>query len=139
MFIQSQTLNTPYPYWSSVHVVYEQQHSVADTDIQYLMGLDVEQVSRSSALFLLKLKEQRWTSQVIIDNIVEGCKGLFTQKIDHVQAGVRAKLADTIEGLDDIFKNVTDPFEGIETCHLQEKYFRETLGLTVSLLSRHWH
>lgn len=109
------------------------------------MGLDVEQVRRSSALFLLKLKEQRRTSQVAIDNIVEGCKGLFTQTIDRVQAGVRAKLAelgldpDAIEGLDDIFKNVTDPFEGIETCHLQEKYFRETLGLIVSLLSRQAH
>ena len=106
------------------------------------MGLDVEQIRRSSALFLLKLKEQRRTSQVTIDDIVEGCRGLFTQTIDRVQAGVRAKLAelgldpDTIEGLDDIFKNVTDPFEGIETCHLQEKYLRETLGLIVSLLSR---
>ena len=51
---------------------------------------------------------------------------LFAQTIDRVQAGVRAKLAelgldpDAVEGLDDIFKNVTDPFEGIETCHLQE-------------------
>ena len=29
---------------------------------------------------------------------------------------------DSIEGLDDIFKSMTDPFEVIETCHLQEKH-----------------
>ena len=103
------------------------------------MGRDVEEVRRSSALFILKLKEQRRISQVAIDDIVEGCKGLFTQTIDRVQAGVCAKLAevgmdpDSIESLNDLFMSITDPFEGIETCHLQEKYFRETFGLIVSL------
>lgn len=93
---------------------------------------------RSSAIFLLKLKEQRCTSQVVINDTVENCKGLFSQTIERVQAGVRAKLAESgidpgsINGLDNAFENVVDPFEGIGTSHLQEKYYRETLGLIVS-------
>ena len=72
--------------------------------------------------------------------IVAGCKSLLCQTIVHAQAGVRAKLAvsgvdpSTIDGLDDSFENIINPFEGLETSHLQEKYFRDTLDLVVSYL-----
>ena len=52
--------------------------------------------------------------------------------------GVKAKLAevgmdsDTI-GLENVFEQDSmDPFRGLETCYLQEKYFREKLNLIVS-------
>lgn len=102
------------------------------------MGTDAEEVRHSSALFLLKLKELRRTSQVAIDEVVESSRGLFLRTMERVQAGVRAKLAESgvdpisIKGLNNAFSDVADPFEGIETCHLQEKYFREKLGLIVS-------
>lgn len=94
---------------------------------------------QSSGLFLLKLKEQRRISQVAIDDIVDGCRSLFSQTVARVQAGVNAKLAefgvdpDSVTGLDSAFKDVSNPFQGLETCYLQEKYFRDTLGLIVSL------
>ncbi len=106
-------------------------------DISYLIGSDVEEIRRASALFLLKMKG---ISQVAVDDIVHNCKGLFSQTVDRIQAEVRAKLAesgvdpDTIDGLVSAFSTAIDPFEGIETHHLQEKYFRETLGLIVSYL-----
>ena len=109
--------------------------STVSADVQYLIGSDVMQVRRSSALFILKLKEQRRVSQVAVDDIVESCKSLFSQTIVRVQAGVRAKLAEAgiephaIDGLGGVFDDVTDPFQGLETCHLQEKYFRDELGL----------
>lgn len=84
------------------------------------------------------MKEQRRISQVAIDDIVDGCRSLFSQTIARVQAGVNAKLAesgvdlDSIYVLDGAFWDVTNPFHGLETCHLQEKYFRDTLGLIVS-------
>ena len=114
--------------------------STVSADVQYLIGSDVAQVRRSSALFILKLKEQRRVSQVAVDDIVESCKSLFSQTIVRVQAGVRAKLAEAgiephaIDGLGGVFDDVTDPFQGLETCHLQEKYFRDELGLVVSYL-----
>ena len=107
--------------------------------MQYLIGSDVEEVRRSSALFLLKLKEQRRISQVAVDDIVNGCKSLFCHTIVRVKAGVRAKLAEsgvdpsTIDGLDSAFEDVSNPFEGLKTSYLQEKYFRDTLGLVVSV------
>lgn len=114
-------------------------------DIQYLIGSDNEQVRRSSALFLLKLKEQRRISQVAIDDVVGGCKSLFSQTVVRVQAGVKAKLAESgidpssIHGLDTVFEDVTNPFDGLETNHLQEKFFRDTFGLVVSLIYAEWY
>ena len=98
-------------------------------DFRCLIGTDVEHIRRSSALFLLKLKEKIRITQVAIDDIVEGCQGLFSQTLDRVQASVKAKLAELgidlsqMNGFDDAFQHVIDPFEGIETCHLQERYF----------------
>ena len=109
-------------------------------DIKFLMGTDAEALCRSSALFLLKLKEQRRISQVAIDEIVTESKGLFLQCMERVKAGVRAKLAESgvdpnsISGLDSIFIDAPDLFGGIETCHLQEKYYREKLNLIVSII-----
>jgi len=84
------------------------------------------------------MKEQRRTSQVTIDDTVEECRGLFVQSVSRARAGVQAKLAtagiepDEIEGLDDVFENLVYPFDGLETCHKQEKYYVDSLGLIVS-------
>lgn len=78
-------------------------------------------------------------SQVAIDDIVEGSRGLFTQSVERLQAGVRSTLQEAgldpsyIDGLDEMFKNVMDPFKNIETCFLQEKYYRQKLGLIVRI------
>ena len=51
---------------------------------------------------------------------------------------MKAKLAESgvdpasISGLDGVFEEI-DPFDGLRTFHLQEKYFHEKLGLIVSL------
>lgn len=58
--------------------------------------------------------------------------------VERLQAGVKAKLAESgvdpasISGLDGVFEEI-DPFDGLRTFHLQEKYFHEKLGLIVSL------
>ncbi len=108
-------------------------YSCADfPDIQYLIGKDVEQIRRTSALYLLKLKEQYRIPQVALDYIVEGTRSLLTEVIEHVQASVKSKLAELgIEPseLSGVFEDVIDPFDGIGTCFLQEKYY----GLYTSL------
>ena len=111
---------------------------IVEADLDYLTGKSIENQRRSGALFILKMKEHRRTSQLAIDDIVEGCRGLFAQAVSRVHAGVRAKLATEgieIEGLDDIFENLADPFDGLETCYKQEKYFLDNLGLIVSVTS----
>lgn len=110
---------------------------VNQDDLDYLLG-NAEQQRRASALFLIKLKEQRRISQVTVDDIISGFDGLLQQTVSRAKAGVRAKLAEQgidptiIGGMDEIFQEILNPFEGLETVHKQEKYFRECLGLVVS-------
>ena len=104
-------------------------------DIQCLLGNDQDSLRKSGALFILKMKEQRRMTQVAVDDIVEGYKSLFSSTVQCLKARVRAKLAD--EGLtstlcDDVFEDAIFPFNGIETAHLQEKYFQELIGIIVS-------
>ena len=63
--------------------------------MRYLTGIDIR---RSSALFILKLKEKDRLTEVVIDHVVEGCRGLFSQTIERVQTGVKAEFAES--GLD---------------------------------------
>ena len=39
--------------------------------------------------------------------------------------------ADGVEGLSEVFQEFVSPFDGLETRHLQEKFFRESLGLVL--------
>lgn len=97
-------------------------------------------MQRSSALFLLKLKEQQRITQVALDDVVNGSRALFSETINRVQASVEANLAETgfdpdsIPGLRDAFRNVADPFKDLETQFLQQKYFRDKFNLIVSKL-----
>ena len=105
--------------------------------MQYLLG-NQEQLRRNSALFLIKLKEQRRVTQVTIDDIISGVEGLLQQTVSRAKAGVRAKLAQQgisptdIIGLDEVFDGIFQPFGGLETAFKQERYFTECLGLVVS-------
>lgn len=75
---------------------------------------------------------------MVIDEIVDGFQSMFQYTVRRLRADVTAKLAaagvdvNSILGLDDLFEQVPQPFEELETRHKQEKYFRETLGLVVS-------
>ena len=76
-------------------------------------------------------------SQVAIDDIVQEWGSLFSHTTQRLNARVRERLAsvgvnaDSIEGLHDVFHDHPSPFEGLETRHLQEKYYRDSLGLVV--------
>ena len=115
-----------------------QADDMTQADLEYLLG-DSDKQQRASALFLLKLKEQRRVSQVTIDDIVSGFEGLLQQTVSRAKAGVRSKLAEQgvdpldITDLDDVFEEISHPFNGLETAYKQEKYFKDSLGLVVSI------
>ena len=108
-------------------------------DVDLLLGSDKVAQQRSSALFLLKLKEFRKLSQVAIDDIVQEWNGLFSHTLQRLHAEVRRTLAEngidvsSVVGLPEVFQNAPSPFLGLETRHTQEKFYHETLGLVVSL------
>ena len=112
-------------------------YHIVEADLDLLLGNDKDAQQRASALFLLKLKEHRRLSQVALDDIVEEWDGLFSHTVKRLSARVREKLSSTgidvedIDGLDQVFEDLPHPFEGLKTRFLQEKYYRESLGLVV--------
>ena len=87
----------------------------------------------SNDLFLLKLKEHRRVTQITIDDIVEGNSALLSSTVQHIEAGVKAECGLDPDIVTDIFKDLPNPFNGIETRYLQEKFYHEHFGLIVSI------
>ena len=103
------------------------------------MGTDNKAEKRSSAIFLLKMKETHFLSQAAIDDIVHGYRDLLDHSLVRLKSHVRERLSqsetngDNADFLNDIYADFKDPFDELETCYKQEKYFKEELGLVVSL------
>ena len=104
-------------------------------NIDELLGRDYAVQQCSSVLFLLKLKEERRVSQAVVNDVIFEATALFSHSIQRLKAGITSKLAS--EGVDvnleDAFAKVIQPFEGLETCYKQEKYFKNYLNLVVSI------
>lgn len=86
----------------------------------------------SSALFIMKLKEEHKLTQTAIQGIVEGVTSLTQNRLSLLCSEVSKKLGEagveiaSIPGLNDLF-DVDGvfgcPFSGLETQHQQHKYF----------------
>ena len=101
--------------------------------------VNVEVVRRDmkeeAARFLLSLREGRHISQAAISDVISGCKNLCQRTITDIKEKVVDHVAeDGIElpGLCDIFDADFNPFDGIDTNHLFEKFCTEHLGCLVS-------
>ncbi len=86
----------------------------------------------SSALFLMKIKEELKLTQTAIQGIVEGVTGITQTRLSILQTEVNNVLeasgvsASSISGLDDLFDQdgvFGRPFLGMETQHQQHKYY----------------
>ena len=73
--------------------------------------------------------EGRQLSHVAISDVVDGCRTLCSQAADDIHKAMKERLLEcgieplVLEELDSI--DIPDPFEGLSTAYLQEKYFRE--------------
>lgn len=63
-------------------------------DIDRLLGVDQERQKRSTAQLILKLKECKQVSQVVIDEVVDGWKDVFQHTVRRLRASVMAKLSE---------------------------------------------
>lgn len=108
-------------------------------DVDQLLCRDADVQKKKSSLFLMQLKEERMLSQVAINDVVTGCKEVFQHTICHLRAGMSQKLSEAgidstdIGGFDRVFNEMTDPFLGLETAYLQDKFISQELGCIVSL------
>ena len=63
---------------------------------------------------------------------MEGARHIFHQTATRIHARINEKLAQ--EGVDtDVTTDLVNPFSGLESQCLQEKYFAEKLSVIVSL------
>ena len=109
----------------------------------HLLGTDSFEQRKKSNLFLLKLKEERLITQAAVIDVVKGCKEVFTHTVGRIKAGVKHRLSlsnidpSEVSGLDNLFSSVNDPFSGLETAYLQDKFVAEELGYVVSICGRY--
>ena len=90
-----------------------------------------------NAAFLLSLTEQYGVSQVAVKEVVSRCRQICQQSVTAVQRNISEALQD--EGITVSQKikvtltSIPDPFEGIGTAYLLDKFCRENFSYVVSL------
>ena len=107
-------------------------------DVDILLHRDEHERKKKSSLFLMHLKEERMITQAAIQDVVSGCKKVFEHTVGHLKAAVYHKFSESgfdasvIDGLQSVFENATNPFAGLESQYLQEKFITQELGCIVS-------
>lgn len=107
-------------------------------EVNQLLHRDMHEQMKKSCLFLMQLKEERLLTQAAVNDVVSGCKEVFEHTLGHLRAGVSQKISqsgidfNSITGLDDVFANMSDPFVGLESVYLQDKFISQELGCIVS-------
>ena len=123
------------------------QHNLDQEIVPYqnLQNLDlnpIEQtaVTKSSALYLLKLQEDCLLPKTTVKSVVENTKTIVEETLSLVKAQVQNCLTqsnvdfESIPGLNDVFTEdnaATNPFHSLETESEQEKYYTENFSLKV--------
>ena len=105
-------------------------------DVMHMLGTDVSHQQLEAVKFLLKLKEVCNVSKRTVGEVIEGCKTLFGNSFSMLKASVKDYLGEadisSMDGLDSLFCNIPNPFHGLETTYMQEKYFRDHFQFLVS-------
>ena len=101
-----------------------------------------EQLKRSAALFILKTAEVRKLTLTAVNGVLEDVQELVERAVHGTHTKVCSVLhkagisASDVPELHDLFtdENLLNPFMGLQTEHLQVKYFKEKFGYIVSCM-----
>ena len=97
---------------------------------------------RSNALYILKLKQKYKLAQTTVDGVLGDTEQMMARVISQLQQRLSTTLnkagliATDIPGFLETFEDpgIVSLFSGLNTEYLQEKYFRDHMGLVVSTL-----
>lgn len=113
-----------------------------DGDVSDVSAMDTASaLQRSSALFLMGLKERHKLTQVALQGVVQGVTSLVQSRMDLLQVHIRDQLTSagipmsTIDTLSHTFDEegiFARPFHGLETQHQQITFYRENFSFIVS-------
>ncbi len=114
-----------------VEMLDEEQLEISDAEESN--ELSKFQYLKQMAIFLLKTKEVRKVSQVALEGLIADFTSMLQLTISQIKCEVSTVLKDngvslsTFEGLESIFHNSlrNQPFYGLESKFLQEKFYRE--------------
>ena len=140
--IEEPVVNTVESTNGLIHNLTEDDHVVLPTapDIfEFTNTVQSEDFVHNSALFLLKAREVHKVSQSALNNIILDISVLNAVGLSAMKEKVLDVLTKNgidvskIAGLDDVFTNsyLNDPFSGLTTEYLQNKYYEESLFLVV--------
>ena len=102
--------------------------------------LSQQERRHSAAMFLLNLKEGHQVSQVAVKDVIAGCRLLFGEMMNDFSTNIldilrnNGVIVDTMPGLTMMLGTTPDPFVGIDTDYLYEKFCRDHLGYLVSCI-----
>ena len=110
------------------------EETLIEADVARLLHKDLDHQKRDAALFIMRQREVNGLSQSVVDDIIGGSRSLFNSTLLRLHAGIRKRLAESGSDLDvaDIFDELQDPFVGLETAYLQEKYINDKFDVLVS-------
>lgn len=107
------------------------------TELQYtvdeLLHNDSLVQKRKAALYILNLKDVHGLSESAIEHIIREANSMHL----HTLGRIRAKISDHLSrnsidlDLSDVYEEVKNPFCGLDSTYLQEKFYREHFGCIV--------
>ena len=89
-----------------------------------------------NAEFIMKLSEGRQLSQAALDDVIKGCRAICEQTLGTVKEIVSVALSDigiAVPGLTDMLATIPDPFDGLESQYMREKFYKQHFNYVVSL------
>ncbi len=116
-------------------VVFERSVDMEHT-ISQILGTDALLQQKKSALHVLNLKEVHGLSEIAVQHVIHETQSIFSHTVHRIKAGVSEHLSrsgiEAPSSLYDMFSDIDDPFKGLHTSYLQEKFYRENLDCIVS-------
>lgn len=90
-----------------------------------------------NAKFILSLTEGK---QVAVKEVIEGCRDICRRSMAQVKQNLEMALSmstdDSLaEQIQLTMDNISDPFSGIDTAYLREKFYKDHFGYLVSYTS----
>ena len=104
---------------------------------------EVEQCRRSNVLGLLKIKDEAKVPQTVVESIVNSTTQVVENSVDVLHSGVQQCLQnaglqlDDIPGIAELFKessSIRKPFQGCHNEASQLQYYKNNLGMVVSVM-----
>lgn len=97
--------------------------------VSMILGTDDLLQRKKSALYILNLKEIHGLSELAVKSVIHETQSLFSHTVERLKLAISENLSrsgvDEPPSIKDVFGSVTDPFDGLSSTYLQERFYIE--------------